>query len=330
MDFVTGLPKTPKGNDAIWVIVDRLTKTAHFLPYGTGLTLDGLAKLYVDEIVRLHGTPKNIVSDRDSRLTSRFWKSFQEAMGSKLSFSTAFHPQSDGQSERTIQTLEDMLRSCVLDLKGSWENHLPLIEFAYNNSYHASIGMPPFEALYGRKCQSPICWNETGERQILGPELVQQTVEKVKLIRTRMQAAQNRQKSYADTRRRELEFQVGDHVFLKVSPTKGIRRFGIKGKLSPRYVGPFEILERIGVVAYRLALPPSLDKVHDVFHVSMLRKCLSDPDQMVELQPLQFEKDLSYTEHPIKILDVQERQLRNRTQRFLKIQWSRHSEREAT
>ena len=118
---------------------------------------------------------------------------------------------------------------------------------------------------------------------MLGPEMIQQTVEKVKLIRKRMQAAQNRQKSYADVRRRELEFQVGDHVFLKVSPTKGVRRFGIKGKLSPRYVGPFEILERIGVVAYRLALPPSLDKVHNVFHVSMLRKCLSDPDQLVEL-----------------------------------------------
>ena len=123
---------------------------------------------------------------------------------------------------------------------------------------------------------------------------------------------------------------MGDHVFLKVSPTKGVRRFGIKGKLSPRYVGPFEILERIGVVAYRLALPPSLDKVHNVFHVSMLRKCLSDPDQIVELQPLQFEKDLSYAEHPIKILDVQTRQLRNMTQTFFKIWWSRHSKREAT
>ena len=294
------------------------------------MTLDGLTKLYVDEIVRLHGIPKNIVSDRDSWLTARFWQSFQKVMGTELAFSTAFHPQSDGQSERTIQTLEDMLRACVLDLKGSWENHLPLIEFAYNNSYHASIGMPPFEALYGRRCRSPICWNETGERQILGPELVQQTVEKIRLIKERMQAAQSRQKSYADIRRRELEFQMGDHVFLRVSLTKGVRRFGIKGKLSPRYVGPFEILERIGVVAYRLALPPSLDKVHNVFHVSMLRKCISDPDQIVELQPLQFENDLSYAEHPIKILDVQERQLRNKTQIFLKIQWSRHSEREAT
>ena len=156
MDFVTGLPRTPKGNDAIWVIVDRLTKSPHFLPYGTGLTLDGLAKLYVDEIVRLHGTPTNIVSDRDSRLTARFWKSFQIVMGSEIATSMTFHPQSNRQPERIIQTLEDMLRTCVLDLKGSWENHLPLIEFAYNNSYHVSIGMPPFEALYERKCRSPI------------------------------------------------------------------------------------------------------------------------------------------------------------------------------
>ena len=157
MNFLTRLARTLKGNDVIWVIVDRLTKSAHFLPYETGLTLDGLAKLNVDDIVRLHGIPRNIVSDRDSRLTARFWKIFQKAMGSELSFSTTFHPQSDGQSERTIQTLEDMLRMCVLDLKGSWENHLPLIEFVYNNSYHTSIGMPPFEALYGRRCRSSIC-----------------------------------------------------------------------------------------------------------------------------------------------------------------------------
>ena len=143
----------------------------------------------------------------------------------------------------TIQTLEDMLRACVLDFKESWEDQLPLIEFAYNNSYHATIGMPPYEALYGRKCRSPIYWDKVGEKQVLGPDLVQDTVEKIKIIRKRMQIAQSRQKNYADTRRRPLEFQVGDHVFLKVFPTKGVKRFGIKGKLSPRYIGPFEILE---------------------------------------------------------------------------------------
>ena len=156
MDFVTGLPRSPRGNNVIWVVVDRLTKTTHFLAFQTSLSLDGLARLYVQEIVRLHGVPPTIVSDRDSRLTSHFWISFQKALGSKLAYSTAFHPQSDGQSERTIQTLEDMLTACVMDLKGSWDDHLPPVEFAYNNSYHTSIKMPPFEACYGRKCRSPI------------------------------------------------------------------------------------------------------------------------------------------------------------------------------
>ena len=164
MDFVTGLPKSPRGNTAIWVVVDKLTKTAHFIPYKSGMTLEGMARLYVQEIMRLHGVPRKIISDRDSRLTSHFWQSFQKALGSELGYSTAFHPQTDGQSERTIQTLEDMLRACVLDFKGSWEDQLPLIEFAYNNSFHASIGMPPYEALYGRRCRSPLYWDEIGEK----------------------------------------------------------------------------------------------------------------------------------------------------------------------
>ncbi|GFY96672.1 hypothetical protein Acr_11g0009780 [Actinidia rufa] len=153
--------------------------------------------------------------DRDPRFTSKFWKSLQRALGTELSFNTAFHPQTDGQSERTIQTLEDMLRLCVLDFQGNWEMHLPLVEFAYNNSFHASIGMAPYEALYGRKCRSPICWTEVGERQMLGPEIVQLTTDKIKVIQQRLQTAQSRQKSYADIRRRELEFEEGDHVFLK-------------------------------------------------------------------------------------------------------------------
>ena len=191
MDFVTGLLKLVKGHDAIWVIVDRLTKSSHFLPIKTTFSLDRLAQLYVMEIVRLHGVPISIVSDRDPRFTSKFWNSLHKAMGTKLDFSSAFHPQTDGQLERTIQTIEDMLRACVLDLKGSWEIHLPLIEFAYNNSYHSSIEMAPFKALYGRKCRSLICWNEVGERKLLGPKLVQLTTEKIQLIRERLLASQS-------------------------------------------------------------------------------------------------------------------------------------------
>ena len=198
MDFVTGLPPTQKGYDAIWVIVDRLTKSAHFLPIRIKFNLEKLAKLYLKEIVSRHGVPVSIVSDRDPRFTSTFWKSFQDQIGNQLKMSTAYHPQTDGQSERTIQTLEDMLRAVVMDLKGSWDDHLPLVEFAYYNSYHASIGLPPYEALYGRKCRTPLYWDEVGERQLFGPELVQQTAEAVRIIKTRLVAAQDRQKKYAD------------------------------------------------------------------------------------------------------------------------------------
>ena len=319
MDFVSALPRTRERYDSIWVIVDRLTKVAHFIPIKTGYTLEQLAKLYVKEIVRLHGVPVSIVSDRDTRFVGRFWKSLHNALGTKLYFSTAYHPQTDGQSERTIQTLEDMLRACALDLEDSWDKDLPMVEFAYNNSFHASIGMPPYEALYGRKCRSPIHWDEVGDRQMLGPEMVQDAVDKVKMIRQRLQAAQSRQKSYADKRRRPLEFQVGEHVLLKISPTKGVVRFGLRGKLNPRYVGPFQILEKIGDVAYRLALPPSLDGVHNVFHVSMLRKYVTDPDEVIALEPLEVRPNLTSVERPVRIVDMKEQNLRRRVIRYVKV-----------
>ncbi|GKV34371.1 hypothetical protein SLEP1_g42748 [Rubroshorea leprosula] len=330
MDFVTGLARTLKGNDSVWVIVDRLTKSAHFLPYRTGTSIEKLANMYMEEIVKLHGVPVSIVSDRDTRFLSHFWTSLQQALGTQLNFSTAFHPQTDGQSERTIQILEDMLRACVLDWKGSWDQHLSMAEFAYNNSYQSSIRMAPFEALYGRRCRSPVCWTEVGERSILGPELVQQSSEIVQLIKERLRAAQSRQKSYADRRRRDLEFEVGDHVFLKVSPTRGVLRFGIRGKLSPRYIGPYPILERIGEVAYKLELPGNLAGVHDVFHVSLLRKYVPDPSHIINPEPIQLREDLTYDEHPIRILDFKERVMRKRTIRFVKVLWDNHSIKEAT
>ena len=257
MDFVTHLPQTSRKHDAVWVIVDRLTKSVHFLAVRMTFTLEEFCRLYIREIVRLHGVPVSIVSNRDPRFTTQFWKSFQKAMGTQLSMSTTFHPQTDGQSERTIRILEDMRRACVLDLKGSWEEHLPLVEFADNNSYQASIQMAPYEALYGRPCRSPICWTEVGESSITSPYLIRDTSKKVGMIRKRLLTAQSQQKSYADIRRRPLEFKASDHVFLKVMPKKGVIRFGKQGKLSPRYIGPFKVLKRVGAVAYRLALPPS-------------------------------------------------------------------------
>ena len=180
--LISTLPRSQKENNAVWVIVDHLTKSAHFIPFRLGQSTELLAEKYMQEVVRLHGVPVSIVSDRDTRFMSHFWRRLQESLGTRLKFSTAYHPQTDGQSERTIQILEDMLRACMLDFKGSWEDHLHLAEFAYNNSYQASIKMAPFEALYGRKCRSPLCWNDIGDRRLLGPEIITQTVEKVKII----------------------------------------------------------------------------------------------------------------------------------------------------
>ncbi|KAA3465983.1 Transposon Ty3-I Gag-Pol polyprotein [Gossypium australe] len=182
MDFVTVLPPTPKKKDVVWVIVDRLTKSTHFILVRTDYSLDKLAELYVAEVVRFHGVPISIISNRDPRFTSRFWKSLQEALGTKLNFSTTFHPQTDGQFERVIQILEDMLRCCVLEFKGSWEKYLPLVKFAYKNSFQSSIKMAPYEALYGRKFRTPLYWTELSERQIHGVDLVTETEEKVKVI----------------------------------------------------------------------------------------------------------------------------------------------------
>ncbi|KAD0111625.1 hypothetical protein E3N88_44775 [Mikania micrantha] len=231
---------------------------------------------------------------------SRFWQTLQNALGTQIDMSTAYHPQTDGQTERTNQTLEDMLRSCVIDFGGSWDIHLPLVEFSYNNSYHTSIQCAPFEALYGRKCRSPICWSEVGESQIIGPEFIQETTDKIALIQERIKVARDRQKSYADNRHRPLEFQVGDRVMLKVSPWKGIFRFGKRGKLSPRFVGPFKILERIGPVAYRLELPLELSNIHDVFHVSNLKKCLTDESLIVPLEEIHIDEKLQFSEEPVE------------------------------
>ncbi|GJS86373.1 putative reverse transcriptase domain-containing protein, partial [Tanacetum coccineum] len=272
MDFVTKLPKSPQGHDTIWVIVDRLTKSAIFTPMRETDSTEKLARLYIKEVVARHGIPVSIICDRDPRFASHFWRSLQKALGTSLDMSTAYHPETDGQSERTIQTLEDMLRACVIDFGNGWINHLPLVEFSYNNSYHASIKAAPFEALYGRKCRSPVCWAEVGEAQLTGPDLIQETTEKIIQIKQRIQAARDRQKSYADLKRKPMEFQVGDRVMLKVSPWKGVVRFGKRGKLNPRYVGPFEVLEKVGSVAYKLELPQELSRVHNTFHVSNLKK----------------------------------------------------------
>ncbi|GJU58150.1 putative reverse transcriptase domain-containing protein [Tanacetum coccineum] len=259
MDFVMKLPKSSQGYDTIWVIVDRLTKSAIFVPMRETDPMDKLARMYLKEVVTRHGIPLSIICDRDPRFASNFWRSLQNALGTSLDMSTAYHPQIDGQSERTIQTLEDMLRACAIDFGKGWVNHLPLVEFSYNNSYHASIKAAPFEALYGRKCRSPVCWAEVGEVQLTGPEI------------------------------------VGDKVMLKVLPWKGVVRFGKRGKLNPRYVGPFKVLEKVREVAYKLELPEELSRVQNTFH---------------------------FVEEPVEIMDCEVKRLKRSRIPLVKVRWN--------
>ena len=302
MDFIVGLPHTQRGFDSIWVIVDHLTKVAHFILVKVTYSSAKLAELYMERIVCLHGVPKKIISDRGTQFTSHFWQKLHESMDTKLNFSSAYHPQTDGQTERTNQILEDMLRACALQYGTSWDKSLPYAEFSYNNSYQKSLKMAPFEALYGRKCRTPLFWNQTGESQVFGPDVLQLAEKQVQTIRQNLKVAQPRQKSYADTRRRDLAFEIGDFVYLKVSPMKGVKRFHTKGKLSPRYVGPFKIINRRGEVAYQLELPEQLSGVHDVFHVSQLKKCLRVPEEQLPLEELDIRGDLSYKEYPVRIM----------------------------
>ncbi|GKC52909.1 putative reverse transcriptase domain-containing protein [Tanacetum coccineum] len=280
MDFVTKLPRTAAGQDTIWVIVDRLTKSAHFLPMREDDTLEKLTRQYLKEVVSKHGVPVSIISDRDGKFTSHFWKSLHKALGTRLDMSTAYHPETDGQSERTIQTLEDMLRACVLDFGKGWDKHLPLVEFSYNNSYHTSIKAAPFEALYGRKCRSPICWAEVGS------------------------------------------WGLRDKDHLKVSPWKGVIRFGKRGKLNPRYIGPFKIIAKVGTVAYRLELPEKLSRVHSMFHVSKLKKCMADEPLAIPLDEIQVDDKLNFIEEPVEIMDREVKHLKQSRISIVKVRWN--------
>ncbi|GJZ47106.1 reverse transcriptase domain-containing protein [Tanacetum coccineum] len=275
MDFVTKLPKSSQGYDTIWVIVDRLTKSAIFMP--------------MRETDPMDKNCKNVPKRK---------KSLQKALGTSLDMSTAYHPQTDRQSERTIQTLEDMLLN------------------------HASIKVASFEALMVRKCRSPVCWAEVGQVQLTGPELVQETTERIIQIKQRIQTARDRQKSYADLKRKPMEFQVGDKVMLKVSPWKGVIRFGKRGKLNPRYVGPFKVLKKVGAVAYKLELPQELSRVHNTFHVSNLKKCYSDDPLVVPLEGLQVDDKLHFVEEPVEIMDREVKQLRRSRVPIVKVRWN--------
>ncbi|KAA3473176.1 DNA/RNA polymerases superfamily protein [Gossypium australe] len=246
MDFVSGLPMSLKKKDAIWIVVDRLTKSTHFIPVHTDYSLDKLAELYIFEIFRLHGVPVSIISNRDLR----------------LNFNTEFHPQINGQSERVIQILEDMLRCCVLESEGNWERFLSLLPIECKSG--------PYKALYGHKCRTPLYWTELSEKNIHGVDLIRETEDKVK---------------------------------------------------SPRFIGPYEIIERLGLVAYRFALPSELEKIHNVFHVSMLQRYRLDPLHVILPSKIEIQPDMTYNEEPIKILAREVKRLRNKSIVLVQVLW---------
>nr|GFB20351.1 putative reverse transcriptase domain-containing protein [Tanacetum cinerariifolium] len=297
MDFVTGLPRTPSGYDSIWVIVDRLTKSAYFLPKKKTDSIEKLAELYLKEIVCKHGVPVSVISDRDSLFTSRFCVSLQKALGTQLDLSTVYHPETDGKSERTIQTLEYMLRACVIDFGSNCDKHLLLVQFSYNNSYHASIKAAPFEALYGRKCRSPICWSEVGKSQLTGPKLVRETMKKIVQIKNRLLTARSRQKSYADLKRRLTEF---------------------------------EVIERIGPVAYKLESPDKLRGIHDTFHVSNLKRCFMNKNVVIPLDEVQLDDKLHFVEEPVEIMDREVKRLKQSRISIVKVRWNSRRKPEIT
>ncbi|GJV69542.1 hypothetical protein Tco_1485051 [Tanacetum coccineum] len=291
MDFVTKLPKTSTGQDTIWVIVDRLTKSAHFLPMkelAPPPSMEKLTRQYLKEVVSRHGVPVSIISDRDSKFTSHFWQSLNKALGTQLAMSTAYHPQTDGQSERTIQTLEDMLRACVIDFGKGWDRHIPLV----------------------------------GDAQLTGPEIIHETTKKIIQIKKHIQVARDRQKSYADKRRKPLEFEVGDKVILKVSPWKGEIRFGKREKLNPSYSRPFNILAKVGTLAYRLKLPDQLSQVHNTFYVSNLKKCFVDEPLAIPLDEIQIDDQLNFIEEPVEIMDQEVKWIKQSRIPIVKICWN--------
>ncbi|GJU44481.1 putative reverse transcriptase domain-containing protein [Tanacetum coccineum] len=253
-----------------------------------------LMKLYMKEVVTRHGVPVSIISDHDGRFTSLFWKALHKDLGTRLDMSTAYHPETDDQSERTIQTLEDMLRACVLDFGKNWDRHLP----------------------------SPVCWEEVRDAQLTGPAIIHETTKKIIQIKSIIQAARDRQKSYANIRRKPMVFQVGDRVMLKVSPWKGVVRFSKRGKLNPRYVGPFTVIERVRTVVYKLELPPQLSRVHNTFHVSNLKKCLSDESLVIPLEELRVDDKLHFVEEPVEVMDREIIQLKRSRIPIIKVRWN--------
>eukprot|EP00253_Pinus_taeda_P021075 PITA_21075 len=322
MDFITRLLLTKKNNEFIMVVVDKLSKEAHFIPVQSTYRVMQIAHIFMQNVFKLHGLPKTIISDRDVKFTSAFWRTLFAELRTQLNFSIAYHPQTDGQTEQVNQVVEDMLRAYAMQKPTQWEEYLHLVEFAYINGYHTSLQMSPFEVLYGRKCRTPSSSGGHEDKLRLGAKMFKEMEDIVKRVRANLKVAQDRQRSFADQKRRFKEYQVGDHAYVRIQARKSTLQWNGCAKLAPRYYGPFQILARIGPAAYQRALLSHI-RVHNAFHVSVLKKCVYDPKHVVEPEGEVFVELLS-------ILDQREVQLRKRAITQVKAQWHDFGPNDAT
>ena len=330
MDFIVGLPRTSRGHDAIWVIVDRLTKMCKFIPTKTTVKTPELARLFIEHVYKLYGLPASIISDRDRKFDNHFWRAVFNKLETTLNLSTADHPQTDGQTERVNQVLEDMLRAYVSKKQTNWEDYLPIMEFAYNSAKHVTTGFSPFMLMYGYQPRSPMTVGLATEKVQQAKEFLQEHFDMLRLARQNVQQAQDRYKKYANEHRRLVSFEEGDRVFLKVPEHSQSLKTGIVAKLSPRYCGPFTILKRIGQVAYKLALPEH-SKVHPVFHVSRLRKQLGQNDNVVDTGVLvDIIEPPSVPHEPECILDMHEQRTRHNVRQQVLVKWKDRPEEGST
>jgi hypothetical protein len=325
MDFIVGLPRTQRQHNAVFVVVDRLTKMAHFIPTTKKVSATQVADLFIQHIFRIHGLPETIVSDRDTRFTGQFWTSLFTKLGTKLKFSSGEHPETDGQTERVNQVLEDMLRAYVSIRQKDWENYLPLLEFAYNSRKHSATKFSPFELNYGVQPLAPYsigisCPNPCAS------QLLKDMRDMLDMAKRNIRSAVDRVMHYANQKRTPRTFEVGDLVYLLISPRIGS---AVKPpKLSPRYCGPWKIIKKIGKVAYKLEFPMG-SRIHPVFHVSRLKKCLLHEENIVDgLVALQSPPEVD--NGPDRILDVREKKLRNHSFRQVLVSWKGHPLTDAT
>ena len=321
MDFITGLPRTNRGNDSVWVVVDRLTKMVKFIPTKKTVKTPELARLFIEHLYKLYGLPASIVSDRDRKFDSHFWREVFKKLETTLSMSTADHPQSDGQTERVNQVLEDMLRAYVSKNQSNWEEYLPHLEFAYNSSKHSATGFSPFMLMYGFQPRSPMAVGLEKEKLQSVKEFLEDMQDMLQAAKDSIRSAQDRAKTYANKGRREVTFEEGEFVYLKVPAKSETLKTGKCEKLSPRFCGPFKVLKKVGGLAYKLELPES-SRVHPVFHVSRLRKIVDHNENVVSPSVLvELIEPPSIPHEPERILGFRDRNTRHTVYREALVKW---------